>query len=150
MSSEARSVLGIRAPADVGNLMSVWGVSRERAVEAATVNPRSVVVNERINRRGYRGVIDVVDGGERVINPNTSLEASETENGKGVGNGKKGKRKIEDREKDGREEPSKMSKRQEKKMRSAALKMEKGDESSPSKTVASIEDKPDPPGTIHA
>ena len=62
MSSEARSVLGVRAPADVGNLLNVWGVEKEQAKEAVTVAPRSVVMNERMRRTSYKGVIDVVEG----------------------------------------------------------------------------------------
>ncbi len=32
ISSEARNVLGLRAPADVLNLLGVWGLARERGV----------------------------------------------------------------------------------------------------------------------
>lgn len=62
LSSEARAALDLRAPADVVNLCAVWGLSAEKGTEALGVNPRSVVVNEGIRRRGFRGVIDVIRG----------------------------------------------------------------------------------------
>ncbi|KFX96079.1 hypothetical protein O988_05490 [Pseudogymnoascus sp. VKM F-3808] len=112
VSSEARSVLGVRAPADVGNLLAVWGLSGERAVEAQTINPRAVVVNETIKRTGFRGVVDVVDGGRK---PAESEKASSKEAAKGQVNGK---RKNEQSE----EAAPTMSKRQAKKLRLEALK----------------------------
>ncbi|KAI1632099.1 RNase P subunit p30-domain-containing protein [Biscogniauxia mediterranea] len=60
LSSEARGVLGLRAPADVVNLLHVWGLPRERAAEALGPAPRGVVVNEGIKRTGFRGVVDIV------------------------------------------------------------------------------------------
>ncbi|KAI0601447.1 RNase P subunit p30-domain-containing protein [Biscogniauxia sp. FL1348] len=60
LSSEARGVLGLRAPADVVNLLHVWGLPRERAAEALGPAPRGVVVNEGIRRSGFRGVVDIV------------------------------------------------------------------------------------------
>jgi len=132
VSSEARSVMGVRAPADVGNLLGVWGVERERAKEAMTVAPRSVVVNEGIKRRGYRGVIDVVDGGERI--PSAAGEEVQGkkvgERGAMNGSGKKEKRKHEVQE-DGVRTPP-MSKRQAKKMRLAAMNVQKTASPSPS------------------
>lgn len=125
VSSEARSVLGVRAAADVGNLMGIWGVSRERAVEATTINPRSVVVNDGINRSGFRGIIDVIEGGQRTPNKDTVASKADKVAGKGNSNGKGGKRKVDDSEKDSAVETPKISKRQEKKMRLAALKADK-------------------------
>jgi ribonuclease P/MRP protein subunit RPP1 len=132
VSSEARSVMGVRAPADVGNLLSVWGVDRERAKEAITVTPRSVVVNEGIKRRGYRGVIDVVEGGERA--PNVAGEERQgkkaSEKGAVNGNGNKEKRKHDGQEDKTATPP--MSKRQAKKMRLAAINTQKTGSPSPS------------------
>ena len=34
VSSEARDAMGLRAPADVMNLLAVWGLPRERGAEA--------------------------------------------------------------------------------------------------------------------
>jgi len=67
ISSEAGGVLGIRAPADVVNLFSVWGLGRERGMEAISINARGVVVNEGLKRTSYRGVVDVIYGGTRLL-----------------------------------------------------------------------------------
>ena len=119
LSSEARNVLGVRAPADVVNLMAVWGLGRERGEEALGGNPRGVVVNEGIKRSSFRGVVDVVYGGEREVE-----ELRKEKSGTGAGVGKKGKWKMEDKE--GNEDiPPTISKRQQKRMRLEALKAEK-------------------------
>jgi ribonuclease P/MRP protein subunit RPP1 len=99
----------------------VWGVERERAKEAMTVTPRSVIVNEGIKRRGYRGVIDVVDGGERFPSANGEKGQDKKVDEKGAmnGSGRKEKRKHEAQE-DGVGTPP-ISKRQAKKMRLAAM-----------------------------
>jgi ribonuclease P/MRP protein subunit RPP1 len=60
VSSEARSVIGLRGPADVVNLLAVWGLSTEKGMEGFGVNPRGVVVNEGIKRKGFRGVVEIV------------------------------------------------------------------------------------------
>lgn len=60
VSSEARNPLGLRAPADVINLLSVWGLASERGMEALRSGPRSVVVNEALKKTGYKGVVNVV------------------------------------------------------------------------------------------
>jgi ribonuclease P/MRP protein subunit RPP1 len=132
VSSEARIVMGVRAPADVRNLLTVWGVGGEKAKEAMTVAPRSVVVNEGIKRRGYRGVIDVVEGGKRA-QVATAEEGQSKRAGEKVavnGNGRKEKRKHEGQE-DGVGTPP-MSKRQAKKMRLAAMNLQRTGSPSPS------------------
>ncbi|KAH8592087.1 RNase P subunit p30-domain-containing protein [Bisporella sp. PMI_857] len=65
ISSEATGALGVRAPADVVNLFAVWGLGRERGMEAISINARGVVVNEGLKRSSFRGVVDVIDGGQR-------------------------------------------------------------------------------------
>ncbi|ETS82006.1 hypothetical protein PFICI_07008 [Pestalotiopsis fici W106-1] len=60
ISSEARSAMEVRAPADVVNLLAVWGLATEKAAEGQSVNPRGVVVNEGIRRNGFRGVVEIV------------------------------------------------------------------------------------------
>jgi len=60
LSSEARGPLDLRAPADVVNLFAVWGLNAEKGTEGLGVNPRSVVMNEGLKRRGFRGVVDIV------------------------------------------------------------------------------------------
>lgn len=122
ISSEARSVLGVRAPADVGNLLKVWGLGQERAVEAQTVNPRAVVMNEAIKRSGFRGVVDVVEGGER---PAGQKDAAE--NGKNKQQQQGGKRKGL-----ATDEAPPMSKRQAKKLKLEALKAAEGSTSAAS------------------
>ncbi|KAF2013512.1 PHP domain-like protein [Aaosphaeria arxii CBS 175.79] len=64
-SSDARSVLALRAPADVINLASVWGLGRERGKDGLSKEPRSVVEFARLKKESYRGVVDVVYGGEK-------------------------------------------------------------------------------------
>ncbi|KAL2130400.1 hypothetical protein VTI74DRAFT_6528 [Chaetomium olivicolor] len=69
ISSEARGALGLRGPADVVNLMAVWGLGPEKGFAALGEAARAVVVNEGIRRRGFRGVVDIVktaEGGEGV------------------------------------------------------------------------------------
>ncbi|CZT04439.1 related to ribonuclease P protein subunit p30 [Rhynchosporium graminicola] len=87
ISSEAKSVLGVRAPADVLNLLGVWGLARERGLQSMGVNPRGVVINEGVKRSSFRGVIDIIDGGESEIVKSTPKEDAA---------GKKGKRKPEE------------------------------------------------------
>jgi ribonuclease P/MRP protein subunit RPP1 len=64
-SSEAKSVLGIRAPSDVINLASVWGLGTEKGKDGLTKEPRSVVEHARLKRQSYKGVVDIVYGGEK-------------------------------------------------------------------------------------
>ncbi|CAN8100866.1 unnamed protein product [Discula destructiva] len=70
LSSEVRAAAagggGLRAPADVVNLMACWGLGTERGLEALGVNPRAVVVNEGLRRRSFRGVVDVVQAEGRI------------------------------------------------------------------------------------
>lgn len=123
ISSEARGVLGVRAPADVGNLLDVWGLGRERSGEAMGLNARSVVVNEALKRTSFRGVVDVIDGGEAYVpirqgtpaSKNKGKETAASESGKA-------KRKAEDVNADG---TPKISNREKKRQKQAARKAEK-------------------------
>ncbi|OIW25908.1 PHP domain-like protein [Coniochaeta ligniaria NRRL 30616] len=131
VSSEAGSALGLRGPADVVNLLAVWGLGTERGKAAMTENARGVVVNEGIRRRGFRGVVDVLGGAEgEEEREKTEVEgAGKKEKGKGKqkGQGKdKGqqqgqKRRSEEGEVAGGVEAP-VSKRQAKKMKLAAQK----------------------------
>jgi ribonuclease P/MRP protein subunit RPP1 len=67
ISSEAATALQCRAPADIVNLAALWGLGQERGVEAVTKEARSVVVAAQFKRTSYRGVIDVVYGGEKPV-----------------------------------------------------------------------------------
>ncbi|KAF1975761.1 PHP domain-like protein [Bimuria novae-zelandiae CBS 107.79] len=89
-SSEAKTVLGLRAPSDVMNLASVWGLGLERGKDALTKEPRSVVEFARLKRQSYKGIVDIVYGGEK-------LPAQEKEvNGKAQKAQKEQKRKAQD------------------------------------------------------
>lgn len=65
LSSEAKLAVGCRGPWDVVNLAAVWGLPQDRAHEAITKEARSVVVSARLKRTSFRGVVDVVYGGEK-------------------------------------------------------------------------------------
>ena len=65
ISSEARRALGIRAPWDVINLACVWGLSQERGKEAVCEEARKVTALAKLKRTSWRGIVDVVDGGEK-------------------------------------------------------------------------------------
>ncbi|OKL56737.1 hypothetical protein UA08_07735 [Talaromyces atroroseus] len=65
ISSEAKRALAIRAPMDVVNLACVWGLPQERGKEAVCEEARKVVALSSIKRTSWRGVIDIVNGGER-------------------------------------------------------------------------------------
>jgi ribonuclease P/MRP protein subunit RPP1 len=65
ISSECKDILACRGPADIVNLAAVWGLGQERGVEAVTTEARKVVVNSSFKRTSYRGVVDVIYGGEK-------------------------------------------------------------------------------------
>jgi len=58
-------VLAVRAPSDVINLASVWGLGHERGKDGLTKEPRSLVEFARLKRESFQGVVDVVYGGEK-------------------------------------------------------------------------------------
>ncbi|RCI11954.1 hypothetical protein L249_4590 [Ophiocordyceps polyrhachis-furcata BCC 54312] len=106
ISSEANFALALRAPADVVNLMSVWGLASEKGLDGLRCVPRSIVVNEAIKRRGYRGVVDVVQVASRKV------ETADSPDGDSAATTTSQKRKVTD-------VPS-MSKRKAKKLKMAA------------------------------
>ena len=65
ISSEAKRALACRGPWDVINLAAVWGLGQERGREAVGMEARIVVVQAEMKRRSFRGVVDVVYGGEK-------------------------------------------------------------------------------------
>lgn len=65
VSSEARRALGLRAPWDVINLACVWGLSQERGKEAICEEARKVTALAKLKRTSWRGIVDVVHGGEK-------------------------------------------------------------------------------------
>ncbi|KAL8839154.1 MAG: hypothetical protein Q9176_004657 [Flavoplaca citrina] len=86
VSSEAHRALACRGPWDVVNLGIGWGLKKERAVEALSREARGVVVGAEMRRRSFRGVVDVIYGGEKPV-----VEKVE---GKGKNQGGKGKEKV--------------------------------------------------------
>ncbi|OBT54050.1 hypothetical protein VE04_04872 [Pseudogymnoascus sp. 24MN13] len=104
----------VRARQGGGLVVEQRSKKRAGPVEAQTINPRSVVVNETIKRTGFRGVVDVVDGGRKP----ESEKAISKEAANGQANGK---RKNEQAE----EAVPAMSKRKAKKLKLEALKASK-------------------------
>jgi len=130
ISSEAKKALGVRAPADVFNLMDIWGMGKDRAVQAVGENARSVVANEKMNRTGFRGVVDVVYGGEPIqANPSTNdgkKKKGKAQASMSADNGKiGGKRKADEQSNNDQGVVPIISKTKAKKMRLEALKAEK-------------------------
>jgi ribonuclease P/MRP protein subunit RPP1 len=73
ISSEAKGAVGLRGPWDVVNLAAVWELGQERGHEAVSKEARSAVVSAQLKRTGYRGVINVVYGGEKPAAPEKSV-----------------------------------------------------------------------------
>ncbi|KAH7153167.1 RNase P subunit p30-domain-containing protein [Dactylonectria macrodidyma] len=118
LSSAAKDALSLRAPADVVNLLSVWGLPSEKGMLGLGALPRGLVVNEGIKRSGFRGVIDVVEVAKRD-------EEEGQDEAAGAQAGKKNKNKGQNqnqnqKRKNGDEETQTMSKRQAKKMKLAS------------------------------
>ncbi|KAI5205641.1 ribonuclease P protein subunit p30 [Aureobasidium subglaciale] len=67
ISSEATKAVGCRAPWDVVNLAAIWGLAQDRGYEAVSKEARSVVVSAKLKRTSFRGVVDVVYGGEKPV-----------------------------------------------------------------------------------
>lgn len=67
ISSEAQWATHIRGPADVINLAAVWGLGPEKGKEAVDKLARNLVVSAQLKRTSFRGVIDVVYGGEKPV-----------------------------------------------------------------------------------
>ena len=67
LSSGAARVLACRGPWDVINLAVVWGLGAERGKEAVGSEPGVVVRAAEREARSWRGVIDVVYGGEKPV-----------------------------------------------------------------------------------
>lgn len=91
LSSEAKAAaggVGLRAPADVVNLFACWGLGSEKGMEGFRVNPRAVVVNEGLRRRGYRGVVDIIQAEGKIP---ASQAKGDDEDGDNKGNGGKQK-----------------------------------------------------------
>lgn len=76
LSSEAPRAVACRGPWDVINLAAVWGLSQERGREAIGKEARAVMLQAEMKRRSFRGVIDVVYGGEKPEPKNAANDQS--------------------------------------------------------------------------
>ena len=65
ISSEAKAAVACRGPWDAINVAAVLGLGQERGYEAMSKECRTVVVAAKLKRTSYRGVIDIVYGGEK-------------------------------------------------------------------------------------
>ncbi|KAK3382985.1 RNase P subunit p30-domain-containing protein [Lasiosphaeria ovina] len=99
--SPQSTTLGLRAPADVVNLLAVWGLGPERGAEALGAGARAVVVNEGIKRRGFRGIVDIVSAAgpdpaaaERAAARAAAAAAAAEEGGSGKAASRKNKNSL--------------------------------------------------------
>lgn len=112
ISSEAKRAVGCRGPWDVVNLAAVWGLGQERGKEAISKEARFVTVSAQLKRSSYRGVVDVIYGGEKPEVPKEEDKGKNDGSKKrkaGVGDGKEAplsKRELKRREKKARMEAS--------------------------------------------
>ena len=83
LSSEAKAAVGLRAPIDVVNLAVVWGLGAERAREAVEREARAVVALAEMRRTSWRGVIKVVDGGDKPTTKRKMEQPSDEKLGSG-------------------------------------------------------------------
>lgn len=67
LSSEARTALGLRGPWDVVNLAQVWGLSQERGREAVVEEAERVVLLAGLKRTSFRGVVDIIEDGTKIV-----------------------------------------------------------------------------------
>ncbi|KOS23443.1 putative ribonuclease P protein subunit 3 [Escovopsis weberi] len=117
LSSEAKSALGLRAPADVVNLSYIWGLPTEKALEGMRSIPRSVVKNEGLKRNGFRGVIDIVQVATRATAQGMDVERSDEGSSAPE---RAGNKKDKSQKRKNGDDTQPMSKRQAKKMKLAA------------------------------
>ncbi|KAI5273288.1 ribonuclease P protein subunit p30 [Aureobasidium subglaciale] len=117
ISSEATKAVGCRAPWDVVNLAAIWGLAQDRGYEAVSKEARSVVVSAKLKRTSFRGVVDVVYGGEKPVAKDQSENEGQKDKTKVAvlkeNSAKKRKpEEVEDTTKDSSEKP--ISKREQK------------------------------------
>ena len=108
ISSEAKRALACRGPWDVINLASVWGLSQERGREAVGSGARSVVVQAEMKRRSFRGVVDVIYGGDKPAG------IVPKEDGEKTGKGKRKADSLENQVRKVEEKAKPLSKREQK------------------------------------
>lgn len=81
VSSEARRALSLRAPWDVINLTCVWGLSQERGKEAICEEARKVTALAKLKRTSWRGIVDIVHGGETTKPENSTQKPKAVDKG---------------------------------------------------------------------
>jgi ribonuclease P/MRP protein subunit RPP1 len=79
ISSEAKTAVACRGPWDAINLATVWGLGQEKGYEAVTKEARNAVVGAQLKRTSFRGVVNVVYGGDK---PTPEEKAAIVEQGK--------------------------------------------------------------------
>ncbi|MCJ1373053.1 hypothetical protein MMC20_004279 [Loxospora ochrophaea] len=82
ISSEAKRALGCRSPWDAVNLGVLWGLGQEKGREAVEREARAVVVGAEMKRRSFRGIVDVLYGGEKPEADGSKGEDPSSANGK--------------------------------------------------------------------
>ena len=96
ISSEAKRALACRGPWDVINLAAVWGLGQENGREAVGREARAVVVQAEMKRRSFKGVVDIIYGGEK---PERAKEdVKKVEKGPNAGKNKRKLDAIEDKQ----------------------------------------------------
>ncbi|OAA39164.1 RNase P subunit p30 [Metarhizium rileyi] len=120
ISSEAKTALSLRGPADVVNLLNVWGLANEKGLDGLRCIPRSVVVNEGMKRNGFRGVINIIQVASRGDYHTNELSSGDSERIVGTDTVRSGNKVRSQKRKKGEEDGQPMSKRQAKKLRVAA------------------------------
>lgn len=120
ISSEAKTALSLRGPADVVNLLNVWGLANEKGLEGLRSIPRSIVVNEGMKRNGFRGVIKVVQVATKDKNLTSKDLLDDNEQSTGTDTDRGGKKTKNQKRKNGEEDGQPISRRQAKKMKVAA------------------------------
>lgn len=125
ISSEAKRALSLRSPWDVVNLACMWGLGQERGVEAIGREARSAVMQSGLKRTGYRGVIDVVYGGER---PPLAEKPTKDKNAADAGKGKRKAVILDEGVEEAPEKPISKTqlKKRAKKAREEAARLENG------------------------
>ncbi len=126
-SSEARSALGLRGPADVVNLLAVWGLGPEKGTEALRGCRGVWLSTKGIKRRGFRCVVDIVETAgpdpEALEKRENAGKKAQSQKGAPSAQQQGQKRKSDDGsgvDTSGASTPATISKRQAKKLRLAA------------------------------
>ncbi|KAI0169824.1 PHP domain-like protein [Hypoxylon sp. FL1284] len=132
LGSEAPGPAALRAPADLLNLLAVWGLPADRGRDALGSVPRALVANEAVKRSGFRGVVDIVGLADRPPGEEQQEKGQQTKGSSQTAatNNSKKRKNGEGVAADGGGEGGEtqpMSKRQAKKLKAALRKKEAED-----------------------